>query len=219
MSYELKINYLPIGHGLRPAGVYEKESITIHSTGNLSSTPQGERNWLNNTTNKRYAAWHDCIGEGIVIRAIPHTEPAWHCGKDYGNKHSIGIEIVESGDRYRVLMTAAEYVADLLREREWDINHLKRHYDWTGKDCPRILINPTYIKGGMDWQWWLKKVSEFLEDDEMVEKSKVIVDGKEIVVERILKDGYNFIKIRDIAEMCGYNIGNKGSIPVLTKKQ
>lgn len=219
MSYTIKTNYLPAGHRLRPSGYYEKDTITVHSTGNLSSTPQGERNWLNNTTNKRLAAWHDCVGDGIVIRAIPHTEPAWHCGNDYGNKHSIGIEIVESGDRCKVLMTAAEYIADMLRERGWGIDRLKRHYDWTGKNCPRILIDKAYIKGNMDWNWFVKTVEAFLGGDEVIEKSKIIVDGKEIEVERILKNGFNFIKIRDVAEICGYDIGNKDSIPVLTKKQ
>lgn len=58
----------------------------------------------------------------------------------------------------------------------------------------------------------------FEEDNEMVEKSKIIVDGKEIEVERILKDGTNYIKIRDLAEDFGYSISNNGSIPVLTKK-
>ena len=70
----------------------------------------------------------------------------------------------------------------------------------------------------MDWNWFVKTVEALLEDDEMVEKSKIIVDGKEIPVDRILKDGYNYIKIRDVADICGYNISHKGSISVLTKK-
>ena len=219
MSYTIKTNYLPAGHRLRPSGYYEKDTITAHSTGNLSSTPQGERNWLNNTTNKRLAAWHDCVGEGIVIRAIPHTEPAWHCGNDYGNKHSIGIEIVESGDRCKVLMTAAEYIADLLRERGWGIDRLKRHYDWTGKNCPRILIDKAYIKGNMNWEWFVKKVSEFLEG-EMVEpkKEKIIINGTEYEGECVNINNYTYWKIRDIAGPMGYYVGNSGKIPVLVKK-
>lgn len=56
------------------------------------------------------------------------------------------------------------------------------------------------------------------EGEEVVEKSKIIVDDKEINVERILKDGSNFIKIRDIAESLGYEIENKGNIAVLKKR-
>ena len=52
----------------------------------------------------------------------------------------------------------------------------------------------------------------------MVEQAKLIVNGKEYTVERILKDGTNYIKIRDIADVLGYEIGNQGSTAVLTKK-
>ena len=52
----------------------------------------------------------------------------------------------------------------------------------------------------------------------MVEDIKVIIDGKEINAKRILKDGSNYIKIRDIAEKMGYGISSRGNIPVLTRK-
>ena len=55
-------------------------------------------------------------------------------------------------------------------------------------------------------------------DVEMVEEGKIIIDGKEKKVKRILKDGTNYIAIRDIAESLGYEIGNKGNIAVLNKK-
>lgn len=68
---------------------------------------------------------------------------------------------------------------------------------------------------------WLKlKDIDYTEqgDSEMVEQAKLIVNGKEFVVERILKDGTNYIKIRDLADALGYIVSNKGSTPVLTKK-
>lgn len=55
-------------------------------------------------------------------------------------------------------------------------------------------------------------------DIEMVEESKIIINGKEKKVKRILKDGTNYIAIRDIADNLGYEIGNKGNIAVLNKK-
>lgn len=216
MSFTVKTDLLRSGHWLRPGGNFKKTSVTIHSTGNLTSTPEGERKWLDNVTNKRSASWHYVVGEGVVIQAIPDNETAWHCGNSTGNNHSIGIEIVESGNRAKVLMTAAEFTAELLKKYGWGIDKLKRHYDWTGKNCPRILIDKTYIKDNLNWQWFLKTVSAFLAD--RTEKIKVIVDGKEIEVERILQDGYNFVKLRDIADICGFDISYNGNIPVLTKK-
>ena len=55
-------------------------------------------------------------------------------------------------------------------------------------------------------------------DDEVVEKCKMIINGKEHTVERILKDGTNYIKIRDVADAIGYSVTSKGNVAVLTKK-
>ena len=52
----------------------------------------------------------------------------------------------------------------------------------------------------------------------MVEKSKIIVDGKEEPVRRILKDGANFINVRDLAAALDLDVSNQGSIAVLTRK-
>lgn len=57
-----------------------------------------------------------------------------------------------------------------------------------------------------------------MEDDEVVEKAKIILGGQEKQVNRILKDGRNYIDIRDLAELMGYDVTSKGSIAVLTKK-
>ena len=57
-----------------------------------------------------------------------------------------------------------------------------------------------------------------MRDDEVVEKCKMIINGKEHTVERILKDGINYIKIRDVAEAIAYDVTSKGNVAVLTKK-
>ncbi|KXL53515.1 hypothetical protein CLNEO_07410 [Anaerotignum neopropionicum] len=57
-----------------------------------------------------------------------------------------------------------------------------------------------------------------MEDDEMVEKGKIIIDGKEFQADMIRKDGVTYIKTRDIAELLGLKVGNKGSVPTLDKK-
>lgn len=56
------------------------------------------------------------------------------------------------------------------------------------------------------------------EEMEMVEQSKMIVNGKEVPVERILKNGTNYVKIRDVAAALDLEVGFKGSIATLTSK-
>ena len=70
-----------------------------------------------------------------------------------------------------------------------------------------------------DFTHWFKLNDiEYVEgEEEMVEKSKIIVDGKEEVVDMIRKDGTTYIKTRDIAEVLGLKVGNKGSVPTLDK--
>lgn len=56
------------------------------------------------------------------------------------------------------------------------------------------------------------------EDDEVVIREKIIVDGKEIVVDLIFKNGTNYVKIRDLGDALGYEVSSKGKTPVLQKK-
>lgn len=53
--------------------------------------------------------------------------------------------------------------------------------------------------------------------DGLVERSALIVDGVEYEVERILYDGVNFVKVRDIAKVLGYAVSNQGSMAVLDR--
>lgn len=53
---------------------------------------------------------------------------------------------------------------------------------------------------------------------EVVEKDKIIVNGKECKVNMIRKDGVTYVKTRDIAELVGYQVGSQGKVPVLTKE-
>lgn len=55
------------------------------------------------------------------------------------------------------------------------------------------------------------------EDEEMVEKDTIIVDGEEYTVEMIRHEGVTFVKTRDVAKALGFQISNKGRIPVFTK--
>lgn len=166
-------DYLKEGHSKRPfyssksnAGKnFHKTSITIHSTANTRSTAKNERAWLDNPSNTRTASWHYVVDENDIIQAIPINEEAWHAGDGNGNKYSIGIEICESGDRKKALLNAVDLVVWLIKEQkiEYDV---KKHFDWTGKNCPRILIDLDCILPPYNWDWFMNKVSEGLKKQE-----------------------------------------------------
>ena len=141
--------------------------ITIHSTGNPNSTARNERGWLTNPSNKVTASWHIVVDEKEAIEAIPLNEVAWHAGdggSGTGNRKSIGIEICESGDRQRTLQNAVKLVAKLLKERGWGVDRLRRHYDWSKKNCPRILSANNWA----GWEQFKRDVQKELSGGETV---------------------------------------------------
>ena len=126
------------------------EYITIHSTGNPSSTAQNERDNLNRSNNTTSTGFHIVVDETQAIECIPLDKVAYHAGdgkNGLGNTKSIGIEMCESGNREKVINNTVKLVAQMLYDRKWEINKLKRHYDWSGKNCPRIM-------SANNWKEW-----------------------------------------------------------------
>ncbi|MCU6710090.1 N-acetylmuramoyl-L-alanine amidase [Paenibacillus sp. J5C_2022] len=136
----------------RPALSMSPVTITIHNTGNPRSTARNERNWLSNPANDRTASYHIVIDDKEAIECIPLDEVAWHAGDgtgaSSGNRTSIAIELCESGDYARTLVNAVKLVSQMLYERGWHVNRLRRHFDWSGKICPRLMY------GNGNWDGW-----------------------------------------------------------------
>lgn len=139
-------------HHRRPALPMTATTITIHNTANLSSTARNERSWLTNPSNDRTASYHKVVDECRVIECIPDNENAWHSGDgngaNSGNRTSIGIEICESGNYAQTLENAVQLVAEMLIDRGWGVDRLRRHWDWSGKICPRLMYD------GGKWTGW-----------------------------------------------------------------
>ena len=83
------------------------------------------------------------MDEHEAIECLPLNENAWHSGDGNspasGNRTSISIEICESGDYTKSLNNAVELVVKLLKQYGWSVGQLCRHYDWSGKVCPRLM--------------------------------------------------------------------------------
>jgi N-acetylmuramoyl-L-alanine amidase len=143
MPYSYIVDHIPTStaKNRRPGISMTPEYVTIHSTASPSSTARQERSWLTNPNNTVTASFHIVVDEKEAVECIPLNEVAWHAGdgRGPGNTKSIGVEICESGDREKTLQNAAELVAKLLHERKLGIDRVKQHFDWSGKNCPRIL--------------------------------------------------------------------------------
>lgn len=169
MNIDMQI--LPHKHRLRILSKIVKTSVTLHSTANPRSTAQNERDWLDNPSNKREASWHFVVDEKQIVQALPTTETSMHCGNFQGNRYSISVEICESGDRAVTLENASEFVAFILKTNNLKLSDIKLHHDWSGKNCPRILVDKRCIVDGLDLRYFLGRVEFYYnreEDEEMI---------------------------------------------------
>lgn len=134
--------------------------ITIHNTSNDASA-QNEIAYM--ISNNNQTSFHVAVDEKEVIQGIPFNRNAWHAGdgaSGNGNRKSIGIEICRStGDLAtfkKCEENCAKYVATLLKQYGWGINKVKRHYDWSGKNCPHRTME-------LGWQRFLNMVQDELD--------------------------------------------------------
>lgn len=150
-------------------------------------------------------------------------------GKYYGiatNANTINIEMCSSKtdksslsasdtDWYltdKVVANAAELVKYLMETYEVNTDHVIMHHHVTGKLCP----NPWCVSEARLEQWKSFKATALLqrcqleaeseEDEEMVETIKMNINGTERSINRILKDGKNYICLADLSEM-GFDVG------------
>lgn len=157
---KIKKQHIPISPSKRGGKRINPTSITIHATANPKSTAQNERDWLVNPGNQRTASWHYVVGDNIIIEAIPPTERAWHAGNSTGNNTSIGIEMVETGNRKKVIENTIKLVKHLQKQFNISDDNVVRHFDWSGKNCPRIL-------NYNNWQGWIEFKTLLRSDDRM----------------------------------------------------
>lgn len=198
MNY--KRQHIPISNDKRPGTKAVMTSITIHSTANPKSTALNERNWLVNPSNDRKASWHIAVDDKEAVEAIPLDEVAYHSGSSVGDRTSIGIEICESGDRGKTLDNTIKLTAKMLHERNWGIDKLRRHYDWSKKICPGIL-------SANNWEGWNGfKIQVQRELDKLKSKVKINYKGKVIEVGGYVNEGRNYVQLRETFEKLGFKV-------------
>ena len=130
---------IPIANNkARPRYPMTAEFITIHNTGNAGATGKQNADYL--LSINEYKSWHFTVGKDEVYQHLPINESGWHAGdgeNGYGNRKSIGIEIAEV---YGSDKMAIKFIAELMKELGLGIDKIKTHRDWSGKNCPRLIL-------------------------------------------------------------------------------
>ncbi|ARV43551.1 N-acetylmuramoyl-L-alanine amidase [Bacillus subtilis] len=119
--------------------------ITFHNTANDASADAEIRYMIGNTSSTSY---HFAVDDKEVVQGIPTDRNAWHCGDgssmNSGNRTSIGVEVCYSksgGAKYKAAeKLAIKFIAQLLKERGWGVDRVRKHQDWSGKYCPHRVL-------------------------------------------------------------------------------
>lgn len=122
--------------------------IAIHYTANPGSTAISNRNYFENlaTTQENKVSSHFVVGlEGEVVQCIPTSEMSY--ATNSRNVDTISIECChpdETGQfNNATYSSAVKLTAWLCTRFGLDTDQVIRHYDVTGKDCPKYYVeNP-----------------------------------------------------------------------------
>ena len=164
---EYQVDNLSIQHQFLTVNPYSRSGktlrrvngIVIHYTANPGSTAQNNRDYFENLKNTKTtsASSHFIIGlDGEIIQCIPLNEIAY--ASNNRNRDTISIECChpnKSGKFSAATQTALiQLCAWLCGNYGMDTSDIIRHYDVTGKMCPKY-----YVKHKDAWTTLKKNIS------------------------------------------------------------
>ena len=136
------------------------KNIVIHYVGNPNTTAKNNRDYFDNPLTK--VSSHFIVGlDGEVVQCVPIYERS--AASNNRNKDTISIETChpdESGkfseDTYDSLVNLTAFLCYEFKLKEDDVI---RHYDITGKICPKY-----YVENEDEWENFKKDVGKALDD-------------------------------------------------------
>ena len=166
-------DYLTVNEWSRPGTELEEiNGVVIHYVGNPGTTAHANRNYFESLSSGKegiYASSHFIVGlEGEVIQCVPLTEIAY--ASNTRNGDTVSVEVChpdETGEFSPVTYDrTVELTAWLCRAFELDPEtDVIRHYDVTGKECPRY-----YVEHPEAWDGFRADVAAEMERQDEMEK-------------------------------------------------
>lgn len=144
---ELRIvqDFIPVGCSNRPGERLVPTAITIHNTDDveLGANAAAHAQYQKSAdARKREVSWHFTVDDKNVYQSLPINEVGRHTGTKKGNATSIGVAICMNADldvpaayRRAALLTAVLALQNRIKVPK----RILQHYDWSGKNCPRVL--------------------------------------------------------------------------------
>ncbi len=176
MGYTMHQKLVPPGLNNNPnRNMSAIKFITIHTTGNTSPTATAKMHadYQFSGSGDKQASWHYTVDAHDVWQSFEDNRMCWHAGDGNGpgNSSSIGIEICDNdrGNFVNACDNAAKLTAGLISKHGLSVDHIKQHYDWSGKNCPLEIRAGNW---GITWAQFLERVRRYL-----VLPSEAVVDA------------------------------------------
>ena len=121
--------------------------ITVHNTANTNKGADAEMHsrYQHNGSGGRQVSWHYTVDDKEAWQTLEDNQQGWHAGdgSGSGNAESIGIEICENsdGDFQKAVSNAQNLIKQLMDKHNISIDNVVTHKNWSGKNCPRLLLN------------------------------------------------------------------------------
>lgn len=213
---EIKQMLLTYGRGGRPGKkLTALKGVVIHWTANTGkgANAVANRNYFENNPDKKVSA-HYIVDSIQIVQCIPDDEVAYHVGAtsykaealsklgSYPNAYCVGIEMCvnSDGDFNKTYANTVQLAAYLLNKYGLTADNLWRHYDVTGKDCPKYFADDATAKqygfasAATGWKQFKEDVKKAMEYKEV----KIIINGKTLIGYNI--DGTTYAPVRALAE-------------------
>ncbi len=135
------------------------KDIVIHYVGNPGSTAQGNHDFY--VSPQSNVSSHFVVGlKGEIIQCIPLNEMS--AASNWRNNDTISIEVCHPDDsgkfNKKTYQSLVKLAAWLLERCDLNEKHIIRHYDITGKECPRY-----YVRHEDKWEEFKDDVKKYRE--------------------------------------------------------
>ena len=157
----LDVQLLTVNEYSRPGIPLEKvKGIVIHYTANPGSTAQANRNYFEGLKDEHTtkASSHFVIGlDGELIQCIPSTEISYASNDRNGDTLSIECCHPDETGKFtdKTYDSLVKLTAWLCSRFDVPADEVIRHYDVTGKDCPKY-----FVENEDAWKQFQKDVEE-----------------------------------------------------------
>lgn len=146
------------GASRRGTSLSDINDIVIHYVGNPGTSAQANRNWYANPSSN--VSSHFIVGlKGEIIQCIPLHEKS--SASNHRNSDTISIEVChpDASGKFNAATydSLVDLTAWLVKSCGLTVDNVIRHYDVTGKECPRY-----YVRNEDAWNQFKADVKEKL---------------------------------------------------------